>query len=148
MDSETFELLRSTVRRFVEERLIPAEDQVDRDDAVPEAIVAEMRELGLFGLSVPEEYDGLGLTMAEEAAIIREVTRASVAFRSVIGTTVGIGSQGIVIDGTPEQKRDWLPRMARGEVVASFALTEPRLPAPTPGRSSPRAVRDGDELPC
>lgn len=125
MDSETFGLLRDTVRRFVEERLIPAEDQVDHDDKVPAAIVQEMRDLGLFGLSIPEEYGGLGLTMAEEAAVIREVTRASVAFRSVIGTTVGIGSQGIVIDGTDEQKREWLPRLATGEVVASFALTEP-----------------------
>ncbi len=125
MDAETFDLLRDTVRRFVEERLIPAEDQVDRDDKVPDEIVQEMRDLGLFGLSVPEDYGGLGLTMSEEAAIIREVTRASVAFRSVIGTTVGIGSQGIVIDGTEAQKREWLPRLATGEVVASFALTEP-----------------------
>jgi acyl-CoA dehydrogenase len=125
MDIDTFELLRTTVRRFVEERLIPAEDKVDHDDAVPAAIVQEMRDLGLFGLSVPEEYGGLGLTMSEEAAVIREITRASVTFRSVIGTTVGIGSQGIVIDGTEEQKREWLPRMATGEVIASFALTEP-----------------------
>lgn len=125
MDTETFGLLRDTVRRFVDERLIPAEDRVDHDDKVPDEIVREMRELGLFGLSVPEEFGGLGLTMAEEAAIIREICRASVAFRSVIGTTVGIGSQGIVIDGTPEQKADWLPRLASGEAVASFALTEP-----------------------
>ncbi|HEY0446368.1 MAG TPA: acyl-CoA dehydrogenase family protein [Allosphingosinicella sp.] len=125
MDSETFDLLRSTVRRFVEERLIPAEDRVEEEDAVPEEIVAEIRELGLFGLSIPEEYGGLGLTMAEEAAVVRELARASVAFRSVIGTTVGIGSQGIVIDGTEAQKREWLPRLASGEAVSSFALTEP-----------------------
>ena len=125
MDSETFDMLRSTVRRFVEERLIPAEDQVEHDDAVPESIVAEMREMGLFGLSVPEEFGGLGLSMTEEAGIIRELARASVSFRSVIGTTVGIGSQGIVIDGTEAKKREWLPRLATGEAVASFALTEP-----------------------
>jgi acyl-CoA dehydrogenase len=125
MDAETYELLRSTVRRFVEERLIPSEDRVELEDAVPEEIIADMRELGLFGLSIPVEYDGLGLTMSEEAGIIRELGRASLAFRSVIGTTVGIGSQGVVLDGTPEQKKEWLPRMARGEVTASFALTEP-----------------------
>ncbi len=124
MDHETFDMLRSTVRRFVDERLIPAEDQVEREDQVPDEIVAEIRELGLFGLSIPEAYGGLGLTMAEEAAIVRELARASVAFRSVIGTTVGIGSQGIVIDGTEAQKQEWLPKMAAGDAVPSFALTE------------------------
>jgi len=143
MDQETFSLLRDTVRRFVEERLIPAEDQVEHDDAVPEAIVAEMRELGLFGLSVPEEYGGLGLTMVEEAAVIRELTRASVAFRSVIGTTVGIGSQGIVIDGTEEQKREWLPKLATGEAIASFGLTEPDAGSDAASLRTV-AVRDGD----
>jgi acyl-CoA dehydrogenase len=143
MDQETFSLLRDTVRRFVEERLIPAEDQVEHDDAVPESIVAEMRELGLFGLSVPEDYGGLGLTMVEEAAVIRELTRASVSFRSVIGTTVGIGSQGIVIDGTEEQKREWLPKLATGEAIASFGLTEPDAGSDAASLRTV-AVRDGD----
>ncbi|MET0270791.1 MAG: acyl-CoA dehydrogenase family protein [Sphingomonas sp.] len=143
MDSETFDLLRDTVRRFVEERLIPAEDQVEHDDAVPEAIVSEMREMGLFGLTVPEAYGGLGLTMVEEAGIIRELARASVSFRSVIGTTVGIGSQGIVIDGTEAQKREWLPRLAAGEVVASFALTEPEAGSDA-GSLRTTAVPEGD----
>ncbi len=125
MDHETFALLRDTVRRFVEQRLIPAEDQVERDDAIPSEIVAEMRALGLFGLSIPEAYGGLGLTMTEEAAVIRELTRASVVFRSLIGTTVGIGSQGIVMDGTEAQKAAWLPKLAAGEAISSFALTEP-----------------------
>ncbi len=143
MDSETFDLLRDTVRRYVEERLIPAEDQVDQDDAVPESIVAEMREMGLFGLSVPEEYGGLGLTMTEEAGIIRELARASVSFRSVIGTTVGIGSQGIVIDGTEAQKQEWLPKLATGEVIASFALTEPEAGSDA-GSLRTTAVLEGD----
>ena len=125
MDADTFAQLREGVRRFVDERLIPAEDAVERDDVVPDAIVAEMREMGLFGISIPESYGGLGLTMTEEAGIVRELSRASVAFRSVIGTTVGIGSQGIVIDGTDAQKAEWLPRFATGEAVSSFALTEP-----------------------
>src|SRR5262245_35835613 len=100
MDTETYDLLRTTVRRFVEERLMPAEDRVEEDDAVPEEIVNEMRELGLFGLTIPEEYGGLGLGVLEEAGVIRELGRTSLAFRSVIGTTVGIGSQGIIMDGT------------------------------------------------
>lgn len=143
MDRETFGLLRDTVRRFVEERLIPAEDTIEHDDAVPESIIAEMRELGLFGLSVPEGYGGLGLTMSEEAAIIRELTRASVVFRSVIGTTVGIGSQGIVMDGTEEQKRAWLPKLATGEAISSFALTEPEAGSDAASLRTV-AVKDGD----
>ena len=125
MDGETFGLLLETVRRFVDERLIPAEDRVEADDAVPDEIIAEMRALGLFGLSVPEQYGGLGLSMREESAIAFEFGRTAFAFRSVFGTTVGIGSQGIVIDGTEEQKRHWLPQLVSGERMASFALTEP-----------------------
>ncbi|WP_068086617.1 acyl-CoA dehydrogenase family protein [Novosphingobium rosa] len=125
MDAETFQMLRDTVRRFVDERLIPAEDAVEEADAVPLEIIQQMREMGLFGISVPEEFGGLGCSMAEEAGLIRELTRASIVFRSVIGTTVGIGSQGIVMDGTPEQKAEWLPKFATGEAIASFGLTEP-----------------------
>lgn len=143
MDSDTFELLRSTVRRYVDERLIPAENTVETDNAVPDVIVQEMREMGLFGLSIPQEYDGLGLTMTEEAAIVRELTRASVVFRSVIGTTVGIGSQGIVMDGTEEQKRTWLPKLATGEAISSFALTEPEAGSDAASLRTV-AVKDGD----
>lgn len=143
MDVETFGLLRDTVRRFVDERLIPAEDKVEYDDAVPDDIIADMRSLGLFGLSVPEEYGGLGLTMSEEAAIIRELTRASVVFRSVIGTTVGIGSQGIVMDGTDAQKRAWLPKLATGEAISSFALTEPEAGSDAASLRT-AAVKDGE----
>src|SRR5260221_11111225 len=114
MDAEIFDLLRDTVRRFVTERLIPNEDRVEEEDAVPDEIVAQMRELGLFGLSIPEEFGGLGLSMVGEVGVIRELGRAALAFRSVIGTTVGIGSQGIVMDGTDEQRREWLPRLASG----------------------------------
>jgi acyl-CoA dehydrogenase len=143
MDGETFGLLRETVRRFVEERLIPAEDRIESEDAVPESIIAEMRALGLFGLSIPEEYGGLGLSMEEESAVIRELTRASVVFRSVIGTTVGIGSQGIVMDGTPEQKRAWLPKLAAGEAISSFALTEPEAGSDA-GSLRTLAVKEGE----
>jgi len=143
MDDETFSLLRDTVRRFVDERLIPAEDQVEQDDAISPEIVAEIRNLGLFGLSIPEEYGGLGLTMAEEAAIIRELTRASVVFRSLIGTTVGIGSQGIVMDGTEAQKRAWLPKLSTGEAVSSFALTEPEAGSDAASLRTV-AIKEGD----
>ena len=125
MDAETFGLLKNQLARYVEERLIPAEDTVEESDDIPPEIVREFKEMGLFGLSVPEAFGGLGLTMAEEAELVRILCRASITFRSLIGTTVGIGSQGIMIDGTAQQKADWLPKFASGEAIASFALTEP-----------------------
>lgn len=143
MDRETFDLLLGTVRRFVEERLIPNEDRVEREEAIPAEIVKEMKELGLFGISIPEEYGGLGLTMVEEAAVIRELCRASLTYRSMLGTTVGIGSQGIIIDGTEAQKREWLPKLASGEMVSSFALTEPGSGSDAASITT-RGVRDGD----
>ena len=143
MDHETFSLLREAVRRFVEERLVPNEDRVEHDDAVPQEIIDEMRAMGLFGLTVPEEYGGLGLTMSEEAEIIFQFGRTSFAYRSVFGTTVGIGSQGIVMDGTPDQKSEWLPRLASGEMVASFALTEANAGSDAASIRT-MARRDGD----
>lgn len=125
MDTETFSLFKKTLQRFVNERLIPNEDRVEEDDAVPAEIIEEMAGLGLFGMSIPEEYGGLGLNMSEEAALVQILGGTALAFRSVIGTTVGIGGQGIVMMGTEEQKKTWLPRLASGEVIASFALTEP-----------------------
>ena len=124
-DPETLTSLLDSVRRFVRERLVPAENEVAENDKIPEAIINEMKQLGLFGLTIPESYGGLELTMEEEALVMVEMGKTSPAFRSVFGTTVGIGSQGILMDGTPQQKAEYLPRMATGEVIASFALTEP-----------------------
>ncbi len=125
LDDETREQLLETVRRFVRDKCVPIEAKVAEEDRVPDSIVQEMRELGLFGLSIPTEYGGLGLTMEEEVLVAMELGHTSPAFRSVIGTNVGIGSQGVVMFGTDLQKKEWLPRLASGEVVASFALTEP-----------------------
>ena len=125
LDADTLSQLVGTVRRFVSERLRPLEAQVSESDEVPDDVVAEMRALGLFGLSIPEEYGGLGLTMAEECLVAIELGRTSPAFRSTFGTNVGIGSQGLVMYGSPEQKAKWLPGIASGAVVTSFALTEP-----------------------
>jgi acyl-CoA dehydrogenase len=125
LDLETRDQLIASVRRFVSERLVPIEDKVARDDLVPDDIVREMRELGLFGISIPTEYGGLGLTMEEEVLVCFELGKTSPAFRSTIGTNVGIGSQGLVMFGRDDQKRHWLPRLASGEAIASFCLTEP-----------------------
>lgn len=124
-DQEILDQFIDTVQRFVRERLIPAEEKVAEDDAVPDDILKDMRELGLYGMTVSEEYGGLGLTVEEEMLVVMELGRASPAFRSKIGTNNGIGAQGIVIDGTEDQKQKYLPKIASGEYVASFALTEP-----------------------
>ncbi|KQP49561.1 acyl-CoA dehydrogenase family protein [Pseudorhodoferax sp. Leaf274] len=124
-DPEITQAFLDSVRTFVNERLVPAEHTVAETDQIPEDIVNEMKAMGLFGLTVPEEYGGLGVTMEEESLIMFEMGRTSPAFRSLFGTTVGIGSQGILIDGTQAQKDHWLPKLASGELTASFALTEP-----------------------
>ena len=143
LDPETFDALIDTVRRFVGERLRPLEADVEAADAIPDAVVAEMKEMGLFGLSIAEEYGGLGLDMVEECRVAIEMGRTTPAFRSTFGTNVGIGSQGLVMAGTPEQKAAWLPRIASGEIVTSFALTEPDVGSDS-GSVKTRAVRDGD----
>ena len=99
LDAETRAQLISSVRRFVDERLRPIEDKVSENDEVPADVIAEMRELGLFGISVPAEYGGLGLTMEEECLLMFEMGRTSPAFRSVFGTNVRIGRQGLVMPG-------------------------------------------------
>lgn len=142
-DHETLSLFLDTVSRFVSERLVPAEDIVAESDQIPEDIVQEMRELGLFGLCIPEQYGGLGLTMEEEVLFAFEIARTSPAFRSLIGTNNGIGSQGLIVDGTEEQKLHYLPKLASGELIASFALTEPGSGSDAASLKT-SAVRDGD----
>jgi acyl-CoA dehydrogenase len=143
LDPESFDLLLETVRRFVRQRLRPLEERVDREDEVPAEVVAEMREMGLFGLSIPEEYGGLGLTMSEEVRVALELGGTTPAFRSVFGTNVGIGSQGLVMAGSDAQKAEWLPRIATGEIVTSFALTEPGAGSDSASVQT-KAVRDGN----
>mgnify|MGYP001236302897 FL=1 len=143
IDKDAFNEFLETIRRFVRERLIPNEEKVAADDAIPEDIIADMKSLGLFGLSIPEQYGGLGLSMEEEAQVIYEVAKASPAFRSYFATNVGIGSQGIVIDGTEEQKQRYLPRLASGEIIGSFALTEPNAGSDAASLQT-TAIRDGD----
>ena len=143
IDNESFDLLLATVQRFVRERLIPAENAVEEQDEVPADIVQDMKEMGLFGLSIPEEYGGIGLSMEQECRVAYEIGHTSLAFRSVFGTNVGIGSQGILMDGTEEQKRGILPQVATGELILSFALTEPDAGSDSAAVKT-RAERDGD----
>jgi len=143
-DPQTLNLLIESVARFVRDKLVPAEGIVAETDEIPAELIHDMRELGLFGLAIPEEFGGLGLTMEEEVRVAFELAWTSPAFRSLIGTNNGIGSQGLIIDGTYEQKEKYLPRLASGELIASFALTEPDSGSDAASlRTS--AVRDGDD---
>ncbi len=143
LDPDIFEALLEGVRRFVSERLRPLEAQVSETDEIPDDLVQDMRELGLFGLSISEDYGGLGLNMEEEVRIAFELGRTSPAMRSTFGTNVGIGSQGLVMDGNDAQKARYLPLIASGEIITSFALTEPDVGSDS-GAVKTRAELDGD----
>jgi len=142
-DTETLNALLDTIHRYVRDRLVPLEAKVAEDDEIPDDVIAEMREMGLFGLTIPEAYGGLGLTMEEEVLVAMELGRTSPAFRSLIGTNNGIGSAGIVFDGTEEQKQKYLPKYASGELIGSFCLTEPDVGSDSAAVKT-TAVRDGD----
>lgn len=146
MDAEIPEdarLLRDAVRRFVREVLHPVEREVEETDRIPPPIVEELRKLGLFGLAIPEEYGGLGLTLLSQCVVFEELAKASLCFRSRVGTNNGIGSLGILFDGTEEQRRTYLPKLATGEFTGAFALTEPNAGSDAAAIET-TAVRQGD----
>ena len=143
LDPESFDILLSTVQRFVREQLVPAENHLEEHDEVPAELVEAMKEMGLFGLTVPEEFGGIGLSVSQEVQVNFELGQTAPAFRSVFGTNIGIGSQGILMDGTPDQKAQLLPRVASGELVMSFALTEPDAGSDAASLKT-RAELDGD----
>lgn len=143
-DQETRDALIEMVRRFVDEQCKPIEAQVAENDEVPQNVVDQMKELGLFGISIPEDFGGLGLNMEEEALVGFELGQTSPAFRSVAGTNIGIGSQGLVMWGNDQQKSQWLPKIASGEAITSFCLTEPEAGSDS-GSVQTKAVRDGDQ---
>ena len=140
---ETLEMLVDAVRRFAREVLLPAETIVEETNEIPKHVARGLKDLGLFGMTVPEEYGGLGLSMYEEARLVFEVCYAQPAFRSYFGTTNGVGTLGIINYGTEEQKHNYLPKLASGEMMASFALTEPDSGSDAASLST-KAVRDGD----
>jgi acyl-CoA dehydrogenase len=140
---ESLRLMQETIRRFVNQDLEPLSQQVEDEDHIPEEIVQKMRELGLFGLSIPEEYGGLDLGTFGECLVYEELTKTNAAFRSRIGTSNGIGSMGILLDGTEEQKQKYLPRIASGEWTACLALSEPEAGSDA-GNIQTTAERQGE----
>lgn len=131
------------VRRFSQEVLRPAEDRVEEMDAIPEEIVEEMRALGLFGISLPPRFGGLGWSMEQQVRLTMEFTQASAVFRSRFSTTIGLTSQVILDYGTPEQQERYLPQMAAGRITGAFSLTEEAAGSDA-GAVTTRAVADGD----
>lgn len=138
-----FKALLGDVRALVRDHLVTAESELADTGRIPEVILDEMKRMGLFGLTIPTQYGGLGLTTSQEAEIVMELTWASVAFRSIVGINLGVGSQGLVTDGTEAQKQRWLPRIASGDVITSFALTEAEAGSDAAAIRT-TAVRDGD----
>lgn len=142
-DPQTLHLLLDSIRQFVNEALIPRENEIAETDEIPADIVQQFQDMGLFGLTLPEAYGGLGVTMEEEVCIAFELGRTSPAFRSYFGTNNGIGSIGILLDGTEAQKQHYLPKLASGELLSSFCLTEPDAGSDAASLKT-TAVRDGE----
>jgi acyl-CoA dehydrogenase len=143
--SENLRIMQDTIRRFVNQDLEPISQKVEEEDHIPEEIVQQMRELGLFGLAIPEEYGGLGLGTFGECLVYEELSKTNAAFRSRIGTSNGIGSMGILFDGTEEQKQKYLPKVASGEWTSCFALSEPEAGSDAANIKT-TAERDGDSF--
>ncbi len=131
------------IARLVRERLIPAEPRLEGQETLPEDLTDALRQAGLFGISIPTRWGGLGLTMEQQVRVMFEVTRASSVFRARFSTTIGLGSQPILYNGTDAQRAEWLPRMASGEATAAFCLTEPEAGSDAGGVRT-TATREGE----
>ncbi len=144
MDATELQDVLTAVRSFVRETVVPLEDEIEETDAVPDIVRKTAAEMGLFGYALPEEYGGLGLTVTEQVQVVMELGWTTPALRSMVGTNNAIGGHVLLLGGTGEQKREWLPRMASGEVVGSFGLTEADAGS-DPSTLRTRAVRDGGD---
>ena len=143
MDADTFASFKDHVRRFVRERLVLQEEQVFEAGMVPRDLLDEMRDMGLFGLTTPEAYGGLGLSLGEYIETMMEISWAAPAFRSAISINTGMVTTAFKTSGTEAQRQEWMPRLAAGE-IGCFALTEPDSGSDSAGLRT-RAVRDGGD---
>lgn len=143
MDSDVFEDILRTVKDFVRGEVVPLEEEIEQSDAIPERLRRGAADMGLFGWALPEEYGGLGLDMRQDVRLAIELGWTTPAFRSMLGTNNGIAGKALVNFGTPEQRKRWLPALAAGSAVASFALTEDGAGSDPSGVRT-RAVREGD----
>jgi acyl-CoA dehydrogenase len=143
VNSADFAQILSVTREFVRGRVVPAEDEIEEHDAVPDDIRQSAKELGLYGFAIPEAYGGLGLNLEEEVQLVFELGYTTPALRSMFGTNNGIAGHVLLEGGTEDQKQEWLPRLASGALTASFALTEAEAGS-DPSTLTTQAERDGD----
>ena len=136
--------MKKSIRDFIDNVVDPLADQIDREDRIPEHLMKMSKEMGLFGLSIPAEYGGTGIDMVGKCSLFEEIGRTSNGYMTVIGAHTGIGSVGIVELGTEEQKRKYLPRMASGDIIGAFALTETTAGSHAAALKT-TAVRKGDK---
>jgi acyl-CoA dehydrogenase len=143
VDAADLDDVLSTVRTFVRDEVVPLEVEIDEKDEIPPGIREAAKAMGLFGFAIPEEYGGLGLSMHDESRLVMELGYTTPALRSMFGTNNGIAGHVLLEGGTAEQKAEWLPRIASGEVTASFALTEAEAGSDPAGLTT-TARPDGD----
>jgi acyl-CoA dehydrogenase len=141
---EDFQDILSTTRQFVRSVVVPREQEIVDENRIPEDIREQAKGLGLFGYAIAQEWGGLGLNLAQDVELAMEFGYTTLALRSMFGTNNGIAGQVLVGFGTDEQKAEWVERIASGDVVASFALTEPGAGS-NPASLRTKAVRDGDD---
>ena len=142
MDAETFEQFIDQLRRYVRDRLIPAERDIIESDCIPPEIIDELREMGLFGITIPEEYGGAGMNISQYTRTIRELAYAMPCFRSIISITIGMFTSAMKNGATEAQRQEWLPKLAAG-TITSFGLTEPGSGSDSAGMQT-MAVRSSD----
>ena len=143
VSAEDFQAILAATRQFVRTAVVPREQEILATDQVPDDLREQVKSMGLFGYAIPQEWGGLGLNLAQDVELAMELGYTSLALRSMFGTNNGIAGQVLVGYGTDEQKKTWLEGIASGDVVASFALTEPGAGSNPSGLRS-KAVRDGD----
>jgi acyl-CoA dehydrogenase len=141
---EDFQAILAQTRQFVRNAVIPREQEILSDDRVPDELREQAKKMGLFGYAIPQQWGGLGLNLVQDVELAMELGYTSLALRSMFGTNNGIAGQVLVGFGTDEQKKRWLEPMASGEVVASFALTEPGAGS-NPAGLRTKAIRVGSK---
>jgi acyl-CoA dehydrogenase len=144
VSDDDFREILAQARQFVRSAVIPREQEILADDRVPDDLRDQAKQLGLFGYAIPQQWGGLGLNLVQDVELAMELGYTSLAVRSMFGTNNGIAGQVLVGFGTEEQKGRWLESMASGDVVASFALTEPGAGS-NPAGLRTKAVRDGGD---
>jgi acyl-CoA dehydrogenase len=140
---EDFQDILSATRHFIRSAVMPREQEIVDQNRIPDDIREQAKEMGLFGYAIPQEWGGLGLNLAQDVELAMEFGYTTLALRSMFGTNNGIAGQVLVGFGTDEQKAQWVERIASGDVVASFALTEPGAGS-NPASLRTKAVRDGE----